>query len=105
MAMAEHSMCQPGRPGPISVSQKASPGLGAFQRAKSRASSLSKRSESTRAPSSMSREILVRELAVFGELGDAVVVAAVVGAVGDVFLRESVDERRPSRACARWRGR
>ena len=50
---AEHSMCQPGRPGPISVSQNASPGFGAFHSAKSRALSLSYSSTSTRAPSVM----------------------------------------------------
>ncbi|MNL44628.1 hypothetical protein D3C87_1672170 [compost metagenome] len=33
--MAEHSMCQPGRPGPQGESQEGSPGLEAFQRAKS----------------------------------------------------------------------
>jgi hypothetical protein len=33
MAIAEHSMCQPGRPGPIGVSQKCSPGFGAFHKA------------------------------------------------------------------------
>src|SRR5256885_5338355 len=40
--IAEHSMCQPGRPGPISVSHCGSSGeAGAFQSAKSRASSRS----------------------------------------------------------------
>ncbi len=38
--MAEHSMCQPGRPGPQGLSQDGSPGLAAFQRAKSRGDSL-----------------------------------------------------------------
>src|ERR1700722_11379503 len=32
MAIAEHSMCQPGRPRPIMVSQKCSPSLGAVPR-------------------------------------------------------------------------
>src|SRR5580704_13634952 len=40
MAMVEHSICQPGRPGPMRVSQKCSPGFGAFHRAKSRAFSV-----------------------------------------------------------------
>ena len=35
MLMAEHSMCQPGRPGPQGLSHAGSPGLAAFQRAKS----------------------------------------------------------------------
>ncbi len=38
--MAEHSRCQPGRPGPHGVSQEGSPGLAPFQRAKSRGSRL-----------------------------------------------------------------
>ena len=33
--MAEHSMCQPGRPGPQGLSHDGSPGLAPFQRAKS----------------------------------------------------------------------
>ena len=53
VAMAEHSMCQPGRPGPRAVSHDCSPGLTAFQRAKSRSASLSYSPTSTRAPSSM----------------------------------------------------
>ena len=46
--MAEHSMCQPGRPGPISVSQTGSPSLGAFHRAKSWTLSFSYSSDSIR---------------------------------------------------------
>ena len=38
--MAEHSRCQPGRPGPHGVSQDGSPGLAPFHRAKSRGSRL-----------------------------------------------------------------
>ena len=34
-AMTEHSMCQPGRPGPHGEGQEGSPDLDAFQRAKS----------------------------------------------------------------------
>ena len=36
-AITEHSMCQPGRPGPHGEGQEGSPGLEAFQRAKSAA--------------------------------------------------------------------
>ena len=50
MLIAEHSMCQPGRPGPIAVSHDGSPGFGPFQRAKSRTSSLPYSSASTRSP-------------------------------------------------------
>ena len=38
--MAEHSRCQPGRPGPQGVSQDGSPGLAPFHSAKSRGSRL-----------------------------------------------------------------
>ncbi len=48
--MAEHSMCHPGRPDPNPESQAGSPGLLAFQRTKSRASSFSYLSLSMRAP-------------------------------------------------------
>ena len=49
IAIAEHSMCQPGRPGPQGLSQCGSPGFAPFQRAKSRGSSFSSL-RSTRAP-------------------------------------------------------
>src|SRR6478752_668407 len=51
--MAEHSICHPGRPRPIDVSQDVSPGFAAFQSAKSRAESFSYSYTSTRAPSSI----------------------------------------------------
>ncbi len=35
MLIAEHSICQPGRPGPQGLSQAGSPGFEPFQRAKS----------------------------------------------------------------------
>ena len=50
MLIAEHSMCQPGRPGPIAVSHDGSPGFGPFHSAKSRTSSLPYSSASTRSP-------------------------------------------------------
>ena len=53
-AIAEHSMCQPGRPRPHGVSQAvSSPGFWAFQRAKSSGSSL-RPAPSTPSPWSMS---------------------------------------------------
>ena len=50
MLIAEHSMCQPGRPVPIGVSHDGSPGLDAFHSAKSRTSPLPYSSASTRSP-------------------------------------------------------
>ena len=50
-AMTTHSVCQPGRPGPHGESQLGSPGLAAFQRAKSIGERLpASSSTSTRAP-------------------------------------------------------
>ena len=57
MAIAEHSMCQPGRPGPHGLSHDGSPGFAAFQSAKSRGSRL-RSSTSTRAPASSSSRFL-----------------------------------------------
>jgi hypothetical protein len=48
--IAEHSMCQPGRPGPIAVSHDGSSSFGPFHRAKSRTSSFAYSSASTRSP-------------------------------------------------------
>ena len=51
MLIAEHSMCQPGRPSPTAVvDSDGSPGLGPFHSAKSRTSSLAYSSASTRSP-------------------------------------------------------
>src|SRR5690554_746823 len=47
--ITEHSMCQPGRPAPHGDCQLGSPGLAAFQRTKSKGSSLAS-STSMRAP-------------------------------------------------------
>jgi hypothetical protein len=41
LAMAEHSMCQPGLPGPHGDAQEGSPGFAAFHSAKSAADFLS----------------------------------------------------------------
>ena len=50
MLIAEHSMCQPGRPGPSGVSHDGSSGFGPFHSAKSRTSALPYSSASTRSP-------------------------------------------------------
>ncbi len=50
MLMAEHSMCQPGRPLPHGESHVGSPSLPAFQRTKSLTSSFSYSSSATRSP-------------------------------------------------------
>ena len=53
MLIVEHSMCHPGLPLPQGLSQNGSPGLAAFQSAKSSGSSLSSLM-SIRVPASMS---------------------------------------------------
>ena len=50
MLMAEHSICQPGRPSPIEVDHEGSPGFAPFHSAKSRTSSFAYSSASTRSP-------------------------------------------------------
>jgi hypothetical protein len=55
--MAEHSMCQPGRPGPHGLGHDGSPGLTPFHSAKSRGSRL-RSSTSTRAPGCSSSRFL-----------------------------------------------
>ena len=91
--MAEHSMCQPGRPGPSAVSQDCSPGLAAFQRAKSRAASFSYSSTSTRAPSSMPSKSFLESLPYSGKRAMRKYQRAVLGLVGDVLGGEVLDER------------
>ena len=53
MLMAEHSMCQPGRPGPQGLSHDGSPGFERFQR-RSRRDDASAIEGSIRAPASSS---------------------------------------------------
>ena len=59
--MAEHSMCQPGRPGPQGLSQAGSPGLAAFQSVKSIGFSLPS-SGSMRAPVSIESRLRFESL-------------------------------------------
>src|SRR5271165_2695324 len=66
--ITEHSRCHPGLPGPIDVFQDASPGLGAFHSAKSRALSLSYSSTSTRAPSSIPPKSFLESFPYCGKL-------------------------------------
>ena len=96
--MAEHSMCQPGRPMPQGLSQAGSPGLAAFfHRAKSSGSRLrssrpAPSARSSRWPPSISSMLRPGELAVLGIAADAEVHVAVllVGVTfGDELLHES----------------
>ena len=57
--IAEHSMCQPGRPGPTATPTSGSPGFAAFHSAKSTGLRFSS-STSTRAPADSSRSSSVR---------------------------------------------
>ena len=100
MLIAEHSMCQPGRPGPISVSHDGSPGLGPFHRAKSRTSSLPYSSASTRSPTRIASGIEPGEAAVRRPRGDPEEHAAVVRAVGVAAVEQRLDERRDLRDVA-----
>ena len=88
-AITEHSMCQPGRPRPHGESHDvSSPGLFAFQSAKSRGSSLS----GFGSCSSHLVRPLARELAVVREARDAEVDVA-VDLVREAALDQLLDER------------
>ena len=63
--MAEHSICQPGRPGPQGLSHDGSPGFDRFQRAKSPGWCLSDRRLDPRAGQQV-LGVAVAELAVLG---------------------------------------
>jgi hypothetical protein len=80
--MAEHSMCQPGRPLPIAVSHDGSPGFGPSRPAKSRTSSLAYSSLSTRSPDASWSGSSPGEAAVGRPRRDPEEDRAVVGAVG-----------------------
>ena len=88
-------MCQPGRPMPQGDSQAGSPGLAAFQTAKSRGSALPG-SVSTRTPSSSSSMRCPLELAVLVEAAHLEVHAAVrlVGVPAGDELADEVDDLR-----------
>ena len=89
--MAEHSMCQPGRPLPQGLSQEGSPGLAFFQSAKS----AGERLRSTVSPPSpcMLADVAMAELAVFGILGD-VEVNVSFGLVGVALLNQASSSGR-----------
>ena len=79
--MAEHSMCQPGRPGPQGLSHDGSPGFEPFQRAKSPGCRFS----DDRLDPGAGLQLLgvaVAELAVLGGPGDVEVDVA-AGGVGE----------------------
>ena len=88
MLIAEHSMCQPGRPGPIAVSHDGSPGFGPFHSAKSRTSSLPYSSASTRSPDPELLGVEAGEAAVGGPRGDPEEDRAVLGPVGVAALEQ-----------------
>ena len=93
MLIAEHSMCQPGRPLPNGASHCAQPGssLFSFHSTKSRAFSLSYLSVSTRAPAWMPATSSRDEPPVVRERGDPEVDAA-LGVVGVPALAQPPDQ-------------
>ena len=88
--MAEHSMCQPGRPLPQGLSHEGSPGLAFFHRAKSAAERL--RSAVSPPSPCMLVDVAMAELAVFGVLGHVEVHVA-VGYVGKAFFDQRFGQR------------
>src|SRR5471032_3120738 len=93
--MAEHSMCQPGRPGPYALSHLASAGsdgLADFHSTKSSGSVLPS-ATATRSPAQVI-ERLARQLAVALELAHGVVHVAVVALVGQALVLQRGDHRQ-----------
>ena len=93
IAIAEHSMCQPGRPAPHGESQRGSPGFAAFHSTKSSGSRLAS-STSTRAPGAQVVELLAGQLAVAVETSrHANTDVAVRGDVRIALLDQLLDHR------------
>ena len=85
--MAEHSICQPGRPGPQGLSHAGSPGLEPFHRAKSPGCRLIDRGLDPGAGLE-AFGVAVAELAVVGGLGDVEVDVA-AGGVGEPLVDQA----------------
>ena len=90
MAITEHSMCQPGRPVPISVSHEGSPWLRRFPEREIASIGLFVGVDIDARASDHTVEIVMRKLAVAGKSRDAEVDRA-VAAVGVAFLLELVN--------------
>ena len=97
MLIAEHSMCQPGRPSPTAVDHDGSPGLGPFHSAKSRTSSLPYSSASTRSPTRIASGSRRASAPVRRPRRDPEEDRAVVGAVRVAALEQRRDEVRDLR--------
>src|SRR3990170_2064570 len=89
--MAEHSMCQPGRPGPHGVSHAGSPGLEAFHSAKSSGSRLRSSPPPPPAPRHELLQVLPREPAVGRKPPDLEVDVTVDG-IGHALADQPLDE-------------
>ena len=87
--MAEHSMCQPGRPGPQGLGHEGSPGLAPFHRAKSAA--LRFRSAMPPPSPCIDSSVAVAELAVVRVLAHVEVDVA-VGAIGEALVDQPLGE-------------
>src|SRR3954462_14283317 len=99
--MAEHSMCQPGRPRPQGESQDGSAGLADFHNTKSSGSRLllstSTRSPARRSSRDFPDKVLKgfsRKLPVVFKLTNRIEHIAVGGPIGDSLVNELLDERQ-----------
>ena len=92
MLIAEHSMCQPGRPGPNGEGQDGSPGFSPFQSTKSLTSSFSYSSSATRSPRRICAEVDLREPSVAGKRRDPEI-DGTVRLVGVPALPQPLDQR------------
>ena len=96
-------MCQPGRPGPIGVSQKCSPGFGRLPQRKIARALLFVAVLVDARTGLNSATVNLRELAVFGKLRDAVIDRAFAG-VGERLFLQPLDQLHHVVEYGRWRG-
>ena len=102
MLMAEHSMCQPGRPAPMRRVPAGLAGLGRLPEREVADVVLLVLVGLDALADPLLRWVEPGQPAVGGPRGDAEEDRAVVGAVGVALLEERLDERGPCRRCGRW---
>ena len=92
--MTEHSMCQPGRPGPIGRVPEASPGFGRLPQGEIAGAVFFIFVHIDARAIFHSRKIFLGKLAVAGKFCDAKVIGAIVGAIGEALFLQLRNELR-----------
>ena len=96
-------MCQPGRPRPMRVSQKCSPGFGRFPQREIARVFLFVAIDVHAHAGLNAGDIDLGELAVVGKFRDAIIDGA-FALVGERFFAAAARSAAPCRRCGRWRG-